>query len=78
MSETTSGWLGRLAGGLGARQLTWVFGILFVINLVVPDPIPIVDEALLGLLTLMLSRMRRPAPQPPVQDRPPMRNVTPP
>lgn len=33
---------------------------LFVLNVFVPDPIPFVDELLLGLATLTLGAMRRP------------------
>jgi len=47
-----------LLGRLSSRQLAWLAGILFLLNLVVPDPLPFVDEALLGLLTLWLSRQK--------------------
>lgn len=33
--------------------------ILFLIDLFVPDPLPLVDEGLLGLLTVWLSRRAR-------------------
>lgn len=33
---------------------------LFLVTLVVPDPIPLVDELLLGLGTLLLARMKQP------------------
>lgn len=32
---------------------------LFVINLLVPDPIPFVDEILMGLATLLLARWKK-------------------
>ena len=50
--------LSRLFTRLSSRQLAWLAGALFLVNLVVPDPIPFVDETLLGLLTLWLSRRR--------------------
>jgi hypothetical protein len=33
--------------------LTIILGILFLIDVVVPDPLPFVDEVVTGLLTLM-------------------------
>jgi hypothetical protein len=33
--------------------------VLFVINLAVPDPVPFLDETLLGLVTLLLARLKR-------------------
>jgi hypothetical protein len=47
-----------LLGRLSARQLAWLMGVLFLVNLFVPDPIPFVDETLMGLLTLWLSSRR--------------------
>lgn len=47
-----------------ARRLRFpvLFGItavLFVVNLLVPDPLPLLDELLLGLGTLLLASLRR-------------------
>ncbi|MDO5505878.1 MAG: hypothetical protein Q4F49_06270 [Pseudoxanthomonas suwonensis] len=36
---------------------------LFVVTLVVPDPIPFIDELLLGLGTLLLAKMKDPKPR---------------
>jgi hypothetical protein len=53
-----------------ARKLRYptlfkVTGALFVLTLFVPDPIPLVDEVLLGLGTLLLANWkRRKGPQP--------------
>lgn len=33
-------------------------GVLFLLNVLVPDPIPFVDELLLGLVTLLLARRK--------------------
>lgn len=52
----------RLLGALSrlrSWQLAAVAAVLFLIDLFVPDPLPFVDEALLGLLTLWLSRRAR-------------------
>jgi len=43
---------------------------LFVLTLLIPDPIPLVDEILFGMGTLLLANWkRRPSPQPRVQAR---------
>ena len=45
----------RLLGALSrlrSWQLVTVAAVLFLIDLFVPDPLPFVDEGLLGLLTL--------------------------
>jgi hypothetical protein len=33
--------------------------LLFVVDLVIPDPVPFVDELLLGLATILLTRRRQ-------------------
>lgn len=48
-------WLGRLRH----PQLFVVTGLLFLVNLVVPDPLPFIDEILLASLTLWLGSRRR-------------------
>jgi hypothetical protein len=45
-----------LLGRLSARQRAWLMGVLFLANLVVPDPLPFVDEVLMALVTLWLAR----------------------
>lgn len=45
----------RIAGRLRFPTLFMLTAALFVVNLVVADPLPFVDEILLGLLTLLLS-----------------------
>lgn len=44
----------RVAGRLRFPTLFMLTAALFVVNVVVPDPIPFVDEILLGLVTLVL------------------------
>jgi hypothetical protein len=34
--------------------------VLFVVDLGVPDPLPFLDEILLGVVTLLLARWKRP------------------
>ena len=50
----------RYLGRLRFPYLVVLTGTLFVIDLVVPDLIPFVDELLLGLLTLLLAMLKRP------------------
>lgn len=45
--------------GLHSWQLFLVAGVLFVADLLVPDPLPFVDEMMLGLATLLLGRWKR-------------------
>ncbi len=45
--------------GLRSWQLFVLAAALFVADLVVPDPIPFVDEMMLGLATLLLGRWKR-------------------
>jgi hypothetical protein len=54
----------RALTSLSTRALMWIAAVLFVADVLLPDPIPFVDEVLLGLLTLLLSRRRPPAAGP--------------
>ena len=53
------GWLSRFAGGLRFPVLFAVVAGVFLVDLFVPDMIPMVDEVLLALLTVMLGSIRR-------------------
>ena len=44
---------------LGSGTLVVLCALLFVVDLVIPDPVPFVDELLLGAATLLLSRWRQ-------------------
>jgi len=44
----------RVAGRLRFPALFLLTAALFVVNLAIPDPVPFVDEILLGLVTLLL------------------------
>lgn len=62
-------WLGRLS----YPRLFMVTATLFALSVLVPDPIPLVDELLLGLATLLLAnRTRRGKPAPADPERPPI------
>ena len=45
---------------LRSRQLFVLAAALLAIDLLVPDPIPFLDEALLAVLTYTLSRWKKP------------------
>jgi len=60
----------RYVEGLRFPYLVALTAALFVINLVVPDVVPYVDEILLGLVTLILSRLKRPGASPPLERKP--------
>ena len=49
------GWLSRLR----SWQLFVVAGALFVVDLLVPDPIPFIGEIMLGLTTVVMARWKR-------------------
>ncbi len=67
--------LGRFASRLRFPQLFAFTATIFLLDLVIPDLIPFIDELLLGLATLLLGMWRRDEPQ---VDRPPMKDITPP
>ncbi|HEX6203196.1 MAG TPA: DUF6116 family protein [Thermoanaerobaculia bacterium] len=50
--------LRRFTANLRYPQLFLVTAALFVLDLAVPDMIPLADEILLGLLTLLLARLK--------------------
>lgn len=61
-------WLGRLS----YPRLFMVTAGLFLLTLVVPDPLPLVDELLLGLGTILLAGRKRQRPPPARDRRPPI------
>jgi len=52
-------WLTRWASGLRFPTLLAVIAGLFLLDLAVPDLIPLADEVLLGLLTVALAAWRK-------------------
>ncbi|MGH8079203.1 MAG: DUF6116 family protein [Lysobacter sp.] len=64
------GFLGRLS----YPRLFMVAASLFVVDLLIPDFVPFIDEILLGLGTLLLANFKsRKEPQPPSIQPPPSR-----
>ena len=72
------GWLLSHAERLRFPQLLVLVGFLFVLDFFVIDPIPFLDELILGLLTLLFGVWRRDPPIPVVDVKPPEKDVTPP
>jgi hypothetical protein len=65
----------RFASGLKYPQLFILLLLLFLVDLFFPDPIPLIDEAMLGILAVLFGTWRdRKKIEPP---DPPMKNVTP-
>ena len=46
-----------LVARLGSRTILTVGGTLFLLNMLIPDPLPLVDEFLILAGTILLSRM---------------------
>jgi len=59
MGFLTSRVLMPLVARLGSRTIIGVGGTLFVLNMLIPDPLPLVDEFLILAGTILLSRMAR-------------------
>jgi hypothetical protein len=49
----------RYASGLRFPRLLAVTAALFVLDLLIPDAVPFVDEILLGLISLLLASRRK-------------------
>lgn len=60
--------LSRFAETLRFPWLLLATSLLFVVNLFVPDAVPFVDEILLGLVAVILGRLKRKPVQEDVPD----------
>ena len=56
-------------------KLLALVGLLFVVNVVVPDFIPLIDEIILGLMTAALAMMRESRQAPSADEAKPQTNV---
>ncbi len=71
--------LGRFASRLRFPQLFALTAVLFVLDLLIPDLIPFVDEILLALATILLGSWKdKRQVEEDEGDRPPIKDVTPP
>lgn len=59
MGFLTSRMLTPLVARLGSRTIVGIGGTLFVLNMLIPDPLPLVDEFLILAGTILLSRMAK-------------------
>lgn len=59
------GLLGRYGAGLRFPVLFFVVACLFAFNMVLPDPVPFLDELILALMTAMLASFKRDPDPPP-------------
>jgi hypothetical protein len=59
MANPVTGLVRRYAVRLRYPRLLLLTGLLFGVDLVVPDIIPFADEILLGLLTVVLGSLRK-------------------
>ena len=57
MGFMTSRVLMPIVARLGSRTIIGVGGTLFVLNMLIPDPLPLVDEFLILAGTILLSRL---------------------
>ena len=64
----------RLIPGIRYPWLVAILAGLFAIDLVVPDPVPFLDEVVLAVLTFLLASWRTRQDD----ERPPPRDITPP
>jgi hypothetical protein len=60
----------RFLANLESPKLFKLAAVLFLLNLVVPDPIPLLDEILMGIAALMLARRKKSSATPPDLDYP--------
>ena len=58
------GLLGRFGTSLRFPVLFFLTACLFSLNVVLPDPVPFLDELILALMTAMLASWKRPPPPP--------------
>jgi len=81
MTPSSQGLVGALLARYAARlrfpQLFAFTGTLFILDMLIPDLIPFMDEMMLGLLTLLLGMWRRESP-PAELPKPPTKDITPP
>ena len=52
----------RQLGDLRFRNLFLIVAALLLVDLAVPDFVPLIDEILLGILTMMFWNWRKPSP----------------
>lgn len=74
-SNPLTSWFMSFASKLSFPRLFTLLAVLFALDLVVPDFVPLADELMLGLLTLLVGSIKK-REAPPAD--PPIKNITPP
>lgn len=70
--------IGRFLGDLSTRNLAFIAGALFLLDLAIIDPLPFIDEILLAGLTILLARFSSRRQEPDLgSTKPPPKDVTP-
>jgi hypothetical protein len=83
MATAPKGLVGALVARYATRlrfpQLFAFTGTLFLLDMLIPDLIPFIDEMMLGLLTLLLGMWRKDSPATEeTLPKPPTKDITPP
>jgi hypothetical protein len=83
MATAPKGLVGALVARYATRlrfpQLFAFIGTLFLLDMLIPDLIPFMDEMMLGLLTLLLGMWRKDSPATEGDlPKPPTKDITPP
>jgi hypothetical protein len=53
------GWLMGYGSRLRFPKLLVLSCLIFVLDLIIPDPVPFIDEILIGLITLLLASLKK-------------------
>jgi len=69
--------LHRFAHQLKSSTLLVLVASLFVLDLLIPDALPFVDEIVLGIMTVLAARWRSRRAEPLPTPKPPPKDVTP-
>ena len=67
----------RFLEQLKSSYLLMLLSALFAVDLFIPDPLPFLDEAVLGIVTLLMARWRMRSAEPEQVEKPPTKVVTP-
>ena len=76
-THATQGFVQRFLGGLKFPQVFTLLASLFVLDFFLPDPIPFIDEIIVGLLALLLGLWKDRGDQVPFEGKPAVKNITP-
>ncbi len=76
--QSLVGWLQGFAGQLKSSTLLAIVTSIFVLDLVIPDAVPFIDEIVLGIVTILVARWQGRRKESPLAPKPPPKDVTPP